>query len=141
MFRYQLVTTEGVELGDAVYSVGIKPGETVHVGGCQRLRVLDVVFDDEGSDYVEMLKVEEAEPGRPGRGRRALASVRPPRRCPRSSGCRRLTRTAPLQGIYVAIHTRHRESRIATVDYHLLKYIVGLFVAFVVFARFYLRNT
>jgi len=58
MFRYQLVTTEGVELGATVYSVGINPGETVHVGSGQRLRVLDVVvFEDEGSDWVGLLKV------------------------------------------------------------------------------------
>jgi len=62
MFRYQLVTTEGVELGDAVYSVGISPGETVHVGSGQRLRVLDVVvFEDEGSDYIGLLRVEPAD--------------------------------------------------------------------------------
>jgi hypothetical protein len=43
MFRYRLHSPDGDDLGDATYAVMIKPGEEIHGGGGQRLRVHDVV--------------------------------------------------------------------------------------------------
>jgi hypothetical protein len=59
MFKYRLQNVDGGDLGEATYAVGINPGETVHIGAGERLRVVDVVvIEDEGSDYVGVLKVE-----------------------------------------------------------------------------------
>ena len=47
MFRYRLHSPDGDDLGEATYTILIKPGEEIHGNGGQRLRVLDVVpFED-----------------------------------------------------------------------------------------------
>jgi hypothetical protein len=51
----------GDELGEASYSVWIKPGEIVHVGAGERLRVLDVLpIEEEDLPFVGLLRVERA---------------------------------------------------------------------------------
>jgi len=62
MFRYRLHSQDGDDLGEATYAQMIKPGEQIHLGAGQRLRVLDVVpFDEEDeSPFVALLRVEAA---------------------------------------------------------------------------------
>jgi hypothetical protein len=61
MPKYRLLSEDGDELGEASYAVWIKPGEIVHVGAGERLRVLDVVpVEEEDSPYVGLLRLEPA---------------------------------------------------------------------------------
>jgi hypothetical protein len=61
MFTYRLHLADGSDAGEATYSVMIKPGEIVHIGGGRRYRVLDLVpVEDEESKYVGLLQVEAA---------------------------------------------------------------------------------
>jgi hypothetical protein len=50
MFRYRLHSPDGDDLGEATYAQMIHPGDEIHVGAGQGLRVVDVVLcaeDDE----------------------------------------------------------------------------------------------
>jgi hypothetical protein len=61
MFRYRLHLEDGSDAGEATYAVMIKPGDEIHLGAGQRLRVLDVVpIEDEDSPIVGLLQVEIA---------------------------------------------------------------------------------
>ena len=62
MFRYRLHTADGDDIGEATYTVMIKPGEEIVAGDDRRFRVLDVVpFEEEDeSAFVELLRVEVA---------------------------------------------------------------------------------
>jgi hypothetical protein len=62
MFRYRLHSPDGDDLGEATYAVMIHPGEEIHLGAGQRLRVLDVVpFEEEDESlFVVLLQVEAA---------------------------------------------------------------------------------
>jgi hypothetical protein len=61
MFRYRLHSPDGDDLGEATYAMMINPGEEIHLGPGQRLRVIDVVpLEDEGSPCVGLLQVEAA---------------------------------------------------------------------------------
>jgi hypothetical protein len=62
MFRFRLHSPDGNDLGEATYAVMIKPGEEIHLGSCQRFRVLDVVpfEEDDESPFVGLLQVEVA---------------------------------------------------------------------------------
>jgi hypothetical protein len=65
MFRYRLHSPDGDDLGEATYAQMIKPGEQIHLGAGQRLRVIDVVaFEEEDeSPFVGLLRVEAASLG------------------------------------------------------------------------------
>ena len=60
MFRYRLHSPDGGDLGEATYTMMIKPGEEIHLGAGQRFRVLDVVpFDEEDEPrFTGLLRVE-----------------------------------------------------------------------------------
>jgi hypothetical protein len=62
VFRYRLHTVDGDDIGDAVYTMEIKPGEQILFGNGRAYHVLDVApFDEEDeSPFVGMLKVEAA---------------------------------------------------------------------------------
>jgi hypothetical protein len=75
VFRYRLHSPDGDDLGEATYAMMIKPGEEIHGGGGQGLRVFAVVpFEEEDeSPFVGLLQVE-AEGA--GRGRRESPEAR-----------------------------------------------------------------
>ena len=62
MFRYRLHSPEKDDLGEATYAMMIHPGEEIHLGAGQRLRVVAVVpFEEEDeSPFVGLLQVEAA---------------------------------------------------------------------------------
>jgi hypothetical protein len=59
MFSYKLYTADGDEVGEATYSMMIKPGEEILAGNGRRFRVLDVgpFAEEDESLFVAMLKV------------------------------------------------------------------------------------
>ena len=61
MFTYRLHLAGGTDVGEATYPDRVQTGEELFFGGGRRFRVLDVViFDDDESPFVGMLKVEAA---------------------------------------------------------------------------------
>jgi hypothetical protein len=64
MFRYRVHDADGEDLGEATYSVVIRPGDEVHLNAGERFRVLDVVplaeDDSRFDEMAGMLKVEAA---------------------------------------------------------------------------------
>jgi hypothetical protein len=58
-YRYRLYTPDGDEAGEA-HAVRIQPAEIIWTGDGRKLRVLDLVPEEEGSLYVGLLMVEPA---------------------------------------------------------------------------------
>ena len=59
MRRYKVHFEDGGEDGEIRLAVGVKAGETIHLGNGRELRVVDVVpIAEEGSPFVGLLKVE-----------------------------------------------------------------------------------
>jgi hypothetical protein len=62
MFRYTLHWEDGSDASEATYTQNIRPGDTIHVGKGDALRVLDVVptESEDGSPFVGLLLVQPA---------------------------------------------------------------------------------
>ena len=61
IYRYRLYAADGRDAGEAHYAVLIQPGETIHAGDGRKLRVLEVVADQDDSDeYVGPFRVVPA---------------------------------------------------------------------------------
>jgi hypothetical protein len=58
VFRYKIHLEDGDDAGEATYADCINPGEEIHVGSGQRIRVLDVVVFEDASPFVALLRVE-----------------------------------------------------------------------------------
>jgi hypothetical protein len=58
LYPYRLYTPDGDEPGEAHYAVRIQPDEIIWTGDGRKLRVLDLVPEEDGSLYVGLLMVE-----------------------------------------------------------------------------------
>jgi hypothetical protein len=60
LYRYRLYTPDGDEAGEAHYAVRIQPDEMIWTGDGRKLRVPELVPEDDDSLYTGLLMVEPA---------------------------------------------------------------------------------